>query len=179
MNCLPSVSFTGKRGFTLLELLAVISILMILSILGVVAYKPLIARAENAKCLSNMRSLHTALSAYVQDKGQWPQEPPELWEQGNTELLEDWWIAALEPYGVTVATWRCPTIFRALQKNDPDARPKTHYMPSKFDTLALSPYRWNTQPWLVEIGDMHGKGGNICFPDGSIRQMNEFLPATP
>jgi prepilin-type processing-associated H-X9-DG protein len=143
------------------------------------AYQPIFSRAENAKCLANMRALHTALNAYVQDKGEWPQEPAELWQAGNSDSLEDWWVAALEPYGVTIVNWRCPTIFRALQKGDPEARPKTHFMPSKFEPGATAPYRWSTQPWLIEIGNMHGRGGNICFPDGSIRHMDEFLPASP
>lgn len=166
-------------GFTVLEILAVAGIVAILAALAAFAYRPLIARAENAKCITNMRSLHTSLNAYVQDKAQWPQEPPELQDNERTDALEDWWIEALRPYGAPIEVWRCPTIFRALQKSNPDERPKIHYLPSKFEPGALSPYRWSTQPWLIEIGNMHGQGGNICFPDGSIRQMDEFAPPQP
>ncbi len=169
----PSLS-----AFTLVEVVIVAGLIAVLATIASFSYPPLIAKAENAQCLTNMKALHTALNAYMQDKGQWPQEPADLWENGKNEALEDWWIAALEPYGAPVETWRCPTIFRALQKNDPHQRPKTHYMPSKFGPEQMAPFRWATQPWLIEIGNMHGRGGNICFPDGSIRQMDDFLPPT-
>lgn len=127
--------------------------------------------------MANMHSLQTSLVAYINDKAHWPQEPQDLWESEHDEAWEDWWIAELEPYDAPQEVWRCPSIFRVLQKKDPQARPRIHYLPSKFDHLALSPYRWSTQPWLVEIGDLHNGGGHILFPDGSIRKMSDFLPA--
>ena len=163
----------------MIEILAAVGILAILVALATFAYRPLIARAENTKCMTNMKSLHTSLSTYIQDKAEWPQEPPELISTGQSDALEDWWFETLRPYGAPIEVWRCPSLFRLLQKGDANERPKLHYMPSKFDPGALSPYRWATQPWLVEIGNMHGRGGNICFPDGSIRQMDEFAPAEP
>jgi prepilin-type processing-associated H-X9-DG protein len=38
----------------------------------------------------------------------------------------------------------------------------------------MAPYKY-PQPWLIEIGNMHGHGANICFPDGSIRTMNDVI----
>ena len=33
----------------------------------------------------------------------------------------------------------------------------------------------STQPWLIEIGNMHGRGAQACFPDGSIRSMDQLV----
>ena len=120
-----------------------------------------------------MRSLHTSLSAYIQDKGMWPQEPD---DSGSTKVLnEGWWLNELAPYGATPDVWLCPTIKRlSAGATDPDL-PRIDYTPSAFDELPSSPFKFSTQPWLIEIAGMHGHGPNICFPDGSIHSMDELL----
>ena len=103
----------------------------------------------------------------------WPQEP----EDSSSEQIisENWWLAELAPYGAPPEVWLCPTIKRisALTK-DKDA-PRIHYIPQAFDEQPSSPYKYTTQPWLIEIAGMHGRGPNICFPDGSIRSMDDLL----
>lgn len=126
--------------------------------------------------MSNMRSLHVSLSAYIQDHAQWPQEPEELWESPNEDASEDWWIETLTPYGGDESVWQCPTIARQIRAQSEDGRPRAHYAPTSFDEGTLTPYRWSTQPWLVEIGNIHGRGAHLLFPDGSIRVMSEFTP---
>jgi len=165
------------KAFTLIEVLVVVAILGLLSALAFTSYGPLLARAESVKSMANLRSLHTSLSGYIQDKAMWPQEPEPLWLSGDSDGLEDWWIEELKPYGAPPEIWRSPAIYRVHQKRDPKSRPRMHYTPSRFDRLALSPYRYATQPWLMEIGDMDGRGGLILFPDGSIRVISDFLPA--
>ena len=160
-----------RRAFTLVELLAGISVVAVLVALGIAAWKPLIARAEGASCLSHMRSLHISLVAYVQDVGHWPQEP----ETGSADIDAAWWIKEMKPYGATEEVWMCPTIKRAqlsMPKND---RWKIHYSPGMFGPLPSDPFKFAMQPWLVEITGMHGHGPNVCFPDGSIRPLDDLL----
>ncbi len=126
--------------------------------------------------MATMRSLHVALSSYVRDVGKWPQEPEELWLAENSAPLEDWWFETLGPFGGGEKAWRCPTISRLVARGEEKDTPRMHYGPTRFDDKPLSPFRWATQPWLVEIGDMHGRGAHIIFPDGSIRVMSDFLP---
>jgi hypothetical protein len=121
-----------------------------------------------------MRSIHTALAAAVSDKGHWPQEKEETW-MVNRNAYEDWWIETLKPYGIGEESWRCPTIYRTVTKRTDENRPKLHYTPTMFDNKPLTPYKWSTQPWLIEIGNMHGRGALMCFPDGSIRSMDEVM----
>lgn len=170
--------FTGQSvaGFTVIEIFAVIAIMGILAALFFAASDRLPMRAEATKCMANLRSLQVSLSAYVQDKGHWPQEP--IAQTGNSEnAYEDWWIAELKPYGASESTWMCPTIKRLVTNKSKDGRPKVHYTPTMFDKNPATPYRWSTQPWLIEIGNMHGQGALICYPDGSIKAMDEVVGA--
>ena len=161
-----------RRAFTLIEVLAVVCIIAVLAALGLAAWQPVIARAEGARCLSHMRSLHTSLAAYVQDVGHWPQEP----ESDSADIIDAvWWINEMKPYGTTEEVWLCPTIKRA-QLSIPEAnRWKIHYSPAMFGPLPSDPFKFSTQPWLVEISGMHGHGPNICFPDGSIRPLDDLM----
>lgn len=163
------------RGFSLVEILVAVGVLAIL-IAVLVRFSPgLLGRAAAVRCAQNMRSLHVSLAAYVQDVGHWPQEPVEFQENTTDDASEDWWLNELQEYGATPKVWMCPAIERQISNKHPDGRPKIHYTPTPFDERPSTPYRWSTQPWLVEIGNMHGRGALICFPDGSIRTMEEVL----
>jgi prepilin-type N-terminal cleavage/methylation domain-containing protein len=164
----------SASGFTILEIASVVAILGILAALFFAVSDRLPMRAEAAKCMANMRSIQISLAAYLQDKGQWPQEPADQLGS-NEDAYEDWWISELKPYGIAESTWMCPTIKRLVTNKSPKGRPKVHYTPTMFDKHPATPYRWSTQPWLIEIGNMHGQGALICYPDGSIKAMDEVV----
>lgn len=167
----------SKSAFTVIELLASIAIIAILAVTVVWISREVLAKAEAAQCIEHMKSLHTSLAAYVQDNGHWPQEPEGLWDaSGNNDGFEDWWLQELKPYGVTEKAWQCPTIMRRVVNKTENRRPRIHYTPTMFDGKAFTPFRWSTQPWLIEIGNMHGGGAMACFPDGSVRSMAEIVP---
>jgi len=162
-------SSTTCHGFSLLELLLVMSIIGILASLLFRSADRVQARAEAAHCIANLHSLHHALSAYIQDYGQWPQEPEDI----NGRVFEKWWINALLPYTDNADVWMCPTMKRRQSGLAVDERALISYTPSLFDEHEFTPMRWN-QPWLTEIGDYHGTGNLILVPDGSIRPAREF-----
>ena len=156
-----------------MEILVAVAILGVLVSMVVWVSGGALAKAEGVRCMEHMRSLHTSLAGYIQDKGQWPQEPEGLWDAaGNNDAFEDWWINELLPYGATEKSWQCPTIMRRVVNKTENKRPRIHYTPTMFDDKALTPYKWSTQPWLIEIGNMHGRGAQACFPDGSIRSVD-------
>ena len=151
----------------------VVFIIGVLTALFLVGFGPFRNRAESVGCLTHMRSLHTSLAAYIQDKGMWPQEPDD--PGSDKQINEDWWLNELAPYGGTPDVWLCPTIKRLTAgTNDPN-KPRINYIPGAFDAIPRSPFKYSTQPWLIEIAGMHGHGANICFPDGSIRTMDDLL----
>lgn len=65
----------NKKGFTLLELLVVISIIGLLVSVSLVALQKARNKAQHAKYALNMRALNTALEMYRLDNNNWPSAP--------------------------------------------------------------------------------------------------------
>ncbi len=155
------------RGFTLLELLVAIGIGALLIALLFPISDALIRRAKKAKCISNMRTIHSGLLAYVSEKGHWPQM-----EEGKFDFTEEdffkFWIVETEPYGLSAETWICP-LDRVLERLNGEEKSEYYasYVVTRFDGKPGTPFRWN-QPWAIERGAFHGKGSHILMPDGSV-----------
>lgn len=157
-------------AFTLLEVAVVLLVIAIISILLLPAYKPIIERAQEAVCASNMRSIRLALDGYLQDHKL-------VWPQGPAPQTQEWavyWLATLAPYDIKERTWQCPSI-RGYMKEAGRKEFGLHYVPTTFDPTPNIAHRWPTQPWLIEIADAHGKGPLICFPDGSVKSFSKVL----
>ncbi|NCB21105.1 MAG: prepilin-type N-terminal cleavage/methylation domain-containing protein [Clostridia bacterium] len=81
-----------SKGFTLIELLVVIAIIGILSTLSVVALNSARARARDAKRISDIRQVQTALEMYHSENNDYPPTPtsvglPAELASGTTPLL--------------------------------------------------------------------------------------------
>lgn len=163
-----------ERGVTLLEILVAVAILAILAALVVYGFDKVRNRIEGVRCAGNLRSLHSSFASYLNDNGKWPQEPPEL-ALAKDDAYEDWWLEAMKPYGATEKVWQCPAIVRQVTAKSKNGRPKIHYTPTLFDGRPSTPYKWKTQPWFIEIGNMHGDGALLCYPNGTVKTMNETL----
>ncbi|MDD4819169.1 MAG: type II secretion system protein [Candidatus Colwellbacteria bacterium] len=61
-----------KSGFTLIELLVVIAIIGILSTLSVVALQSVRGKARDAKRITDIRQIQTALELYFNDQSEYP-----------------------------------------------------------------------------------------------------------
>lgn len=171
-------------GFTLLEVLTVVLIIAVLAVLGIGAWDQMRSRAERVNCTSNLRQLHAGLAAYLNNNGRWPQCPHKL----QDKQFDQWWIDEMLKLGIAEKQWKCPTLVRAsgdfdggLGERNPDAaktgaprRKQIHYMPTPFDDQPQTPRRWPTQPWLIEIGNMHGEGPLLVFPDGTVQSFARF-----
>ena len=62
----------NKKGFTLIELLVVIAIIGLLSTLSILALNSARARARDAKRISDIKQIQTALEMYYNDAGDYP-----------------------------------------------------------------------------------------------------------
>lgn len=80
----------NKKGFTLIELLVVIAIIGLLSTLSVVALSSARTKARDAKRLSDIKQVQTALELYYTDNNTYPivSEPIAL-GQANVACLEN------------------------------------------------------------------------------------------
>jgi type II secretory pathway pseudopilin PulG len=171
------VSFRGlgldRKALTLTETLISLGILIILAAIVFSITPGLLQRFAKAQCISNLRSLHTAFSAYIADNERWPQAPKGTGSNGQT--YEQWWMTTMDPYVDTRAVWQCP-VLRAGKIADASGKPvQMHYVPTQFDAGKASPFKWSTQPWLIEMGNAHGDGGLILFPDGRVESLGMIL----
>ncbi len=62
----------NRKGFTLIEILVVISIIGILSALALVSFSSARLRSRDARRLSDLRQISTALELYNNDQGIYP-----------------------------------------------------------------------------------------------------------
>ncbi len=157
-----------SHAFSILDVLAVVAIIAILVLLAIPNFGNYLRKAQEARCMANMRNITVALRGYLQDHGNvWPQGPSP--EAGVA--WENFWLGVLRPYGITEKTWQCPTI---VARSGPDT-PRVHYTPTLFPPRPGVADRWPTHPWLIERGEGHGNGALICFPDGSIKSFDKVL----
>lgn len=64
----------NKKGFTLIELLVVIAIIGLLSTLAVVALGNARQKSRDARRISDIKQIQTALELYLNDNGDYPDE---------------------------------------------------------------------------------------------------------
>ena len=69
---------TQKKGFTLIELLVVVAIIGLLSTLSIVALNTARAKARDARRVSDIKQIQTALELYYNDKGDYPSSTASL-----------------------------------------------------------------------------------------------------
>lgn len=73
------ISAPNKKGFTLIELLVVISIIAILSVIGLTVYGQAQKMARNAKRISDLKAVATALELYYSQNGNQYPDTSSFW----------------------------------------------------------------------------------------------------
>ena len=165
-------------AFTLIELLVVIGILGILAILVMPLISQLRQRAQGVQCMANLKTLYVATSLYLQQNEQWPQiEMGDDEDDSSPMDFGNGWITALKPFGVSEKNWICPTMQESLHNPDytKPANTRVDYVATPFDDKPTTPHEWPTQPWFIEVGDVHGHGNLIVFTDGSAADLKTVL----
>lgn len=109
------MSQTKAKGFTLVELLVVIAIIGLLSTLAVVALGSARSRARDARRISDIKQIQTALELYHADQGVYPIENPTaitLGASGSTDTLtENGFENAASPTGSVTYMGQVPANF--------------------------------------------------------------------
>lgn len=181
MHHQPNKPLVRCAGWTFVELLLVLVLAAVLATISFPLFSYMKARAKFAACVSHLRALHTCFNNYMLDNDMvWPQPPPGKLESAQDEDEEwQWWHETLQPYGATKAFWLCPADADSQEqmRNEGDDFASS-YIPTQFDEVPNTAFKWSGQPWLIERGELHGKGQgpNILMPDGTIRQGISFFP---
>ena len=109
----------------------------------------------------------------------WPQIPETVLddESEQSDKEAEWWFDTLKDYDVPKKTWICPGDNDRKKILEAEDIHVSTYTITQFDDIPNTAYRWK-QPWVVEDGDMHGrgKGPNMIFPDGSIQKGMSLMP---
>ncbi len=157
----------SSRGFTLLELLVVISIVFILAGLLFPLTKTILSKAEEAVCASHLRNLWLAFSTRINDGQGWPQVPENI--SIGSIAGQRWWIEmSKESMGIPEKTWQCPTIARSIRSTNSSQQNLISYMPTIFDSKPETPNMSRQMPWFVEIGSVHGTAPKMVAADGAV-----------
>ena len=94
---------TGARGFTLIEMVVVISLILVIMSIALPMYNQSILRAKEAKLHSNVATLNKVIEAYSLDKKRAPQGLDDLIQAGYMKYIPeditgraDTWVTELE-----------------------------------------------------------------------------------
>lgn len=106
-----------RTGFTLTELLIVLSILALLAAILLPVFALVRRKGQRTNCISNLHQLHIACALYAQDADGFL--PPYLSEPNDSPSTRggclgersDLLLAALNPYLHSKDVWHCPSDF--------------------------------------------------------------------
>ena len=80
---------SGSRGFTLMELMVVISLMLILLAIALPMYTAAVTHAREAKLKQNLSTLREIIEKYSLDKGHAPQSGDDLVQAGYVKMIPE------------------------------------------------------------------------------------------
>lgn len=80
---------TRNRGFTLIEMIIVVSMVMVLMAIALPMYNRSIQQAKEAKFRSNLATLNEVIQRYSEDKRNAPQQLDDLVQAGYLKAIPD------------------------------------------------------------------------------------------
>ena len=90
----------NARGFTIIELLIVMTVIVVLASMSLVQYRNSVRRAQEAALKENLFRMRDAMDQFYADKNKWPTDLSELVSEGYIrEVPED-------PITKSKDTWR-------------------------------------------------------------------------
>ena len=117
------------RGFTLIEILIVLTLVVVLASMGMVQYRNSVTRTEEAVLRTNLFRMNDAIDQYYADKNKYPADLAALASEGYLrEIPED-------PMTKSKDTW--VTVQSEPDANNPASQPGIYQVKSGSDRTAL------------------------------------------
>lgn len=120
---------TGSAGFTLVELLIVISLISILAAMGLVQYRNSVVSAKESTLKTDLFRMRDAIDQYYADKGKYPGSLDSLVSDGYMRRIPE------DPFTKTADSWT--TVPAEPDPNNPSAEPGVYDVKSGAQGSAL------------------------------------------
>ena len=113
---------TGSKGFTLVELLIVISLISILAAMGLVQYRNSVVAAKESTLKTDLFRMRDAIDQYYADKGKYPSSLDTLVSDGYLRKVP------VDPITNSADTWE--TVPAEADPANPSAEPGVYNVKS-------------------------------------------------
>jgi general secretion pathway protein G len=124
----------GAGGFTMIELMVVMSLIIILATIGMAQYKSSIVRSKEAVLKTDLFHMRDAIDQYYADKNQYPATLDALVSEGYMRSIPK------DPFTDSASTWQ--TVPAEPDPNNPTAEPGIYDVKSGSDKTALDGTRY-------------------------------------
>ncbi|MSO61317.1 MAG: prepilin-type N-terminal cleavage/methylation domain-containing protein [Acidobacteria bacterium] len=122
------------RGFTLIEVLVVLTLIVVLASMGMTQYRNSVTRAEEAVLKENLFRMNDAIDQYYADKNKWPSDLAELSSAGYIREIP------IDPMTKAKDTWT--TTQAEPDPNNPASQVGIYSVKSGSDRTALDGTRY-------------------------------------
>jgi len=119
----------GDGGFTMLELMVVMTLIVVLATMGMTQYKSSQIYAKEAVLKEDLFRLRDAIDQFYADKGQYPSTLDALVSDGYLRKVPD------DPFTKSNSTWQ--TVPAEPDPNNPNIEPGVYDVKSGADGTAL------------------------------------------
>jgi general secretion pathway protein G len=125
----PSHLRTARRGFTLIELMIVMSLIVVLAGIGLSVHANSQTRAREAVLKENLFRMRDAIDQYYADKNEYPSELGALVTEKYLRAIPE------DPFTRSTSTWQ--TVLSELDPANPSAQPGIYDVKSGSDRVAI------------------------------------------